>query len=472
MPKVCHWEAGGRTGSARPPARASQQGFEMQRLQRVPCRQTIQFLEPNSLCPATMRVRSHLPIQKQEKTAQRVRRRFGLRQVRFFLTAGSCATSAPTRRHRDVESGQGVAYMISKCEVGLVTLLAQVGGYSRRDRFSLLVSPEPESDFAHTQQFCVCASPSQVGEQCDGSRYVSAQSHFRGMDGKSRKLESAKGVVNAPIFAADDRVVSLETQTKVDSDDPNGPRAPLRSNLDDPEEWELPCSDGERGCWDEAHRMELVSRRPIIKCGTTGCTGSCPTSVVELGIHLGRSQLRSGLVGKHSCGRTSLSQTSYLQKVTGKRETGVATPRPPLAAVETPLPPCLGSQAWWNDTPREQSEPNGEDAVIEDCTDSSGRDQEEYQSERQIAENSHEHAREHRVLIYGDSFNSKMQSLDDEKAASLAAKRQFGSKNKKNYLERVSKEIESKQKKRLEILQTWIEADHELDAANSKQIQA
>ena len=37
---------------------------------------------------------------------------------------------------------------------------------------------------------------------------------------------------------------------------------------------------------------------------------------------------------------------------------------------------------------------------------------------------------EHRALIYGDSFKSKMQSLDDEKAASLAAKRQFGSKNK------------------------------------------
>ena len=79
---------------------------------------------------------------------------------------------------------------------------------------------------------------------------------------------------------------------------------------------------------------------------------------------------------------------------------------------------------------------------------------------------------EHRVLIYGDSFKSKMQSLDDEKAASLAAKRQFGSKNKKNYLERVSKEIESTQKKRLEILQTWLEADQDLEAANSKQIQA
>ena len=42
----------------------------------------------------------------------------------------------------------------------------------------------------------------------------------------------------------------------------------------------------------------------------------------------------------------------------------------------------------------------------------------------------------------------------------------------KNYLERVSKEIESKQKKRLEILQKWIETDQELEAANAEQIQA
>ena len=42
----------------------------------------------------------------------------------------------------------------------------------------------------------------------------------------------------------------------------------------------------------------------------------------------------------------------------------------------------------------------------------------------------------------------------------------------KNYLERVSKEIESKQKKRLEILQKWTEADQELEVANVKQIQA
>ena len=41
---------------------------------------------------------------------------------------------------------------------------------------------------------------------------------------------------------------------------------------------------------------------------------------------------------------------------------------------------------------------------------------------RQILTNMPE---EHRALIYGDSFKSKMQSLDDEKAALLVAKRQF-----------------------------------------------
>ena len=194
------------------------------------------------------RGRSHLPIQKQEETAQRVHRRLGLRQVGFPFCKRLCNQRAPASHETsDVESGQGAANLTSRCEAGLVTRLAQVGGHSHRDRLSLLVSPEPESDVAHTQQFCVYASPSQVGEHCDGRRYVSAQSHFRGMDGKSRKLESAKGVVNTPMVAA-------------------GPRAPPRSNLDDPEEWELACSDSESVCWDEAHRMEPVADRPIIKC--------------------------------------------------------------------------------------------------------------------------------------------------------------------------------------------------------------
>ena len=89
------------------------------------------------------------------------------------------------------------------------------------ERLSQLVPYETEGDFAHTQQFITCASPSQVGEQCDRSWYVSAQPHLRGMDGKSRKFDPAKGVVNTPLCVT-------------------GPRDPLRPNLDDPEEWELP----------------------------------------------------------------------------------------------------------------------------------------------------------------------------------------------------------------------------------------
>ena len=38
----------------------------------------------------------------------------------------------------------------------------------------------------------------------------------------------------------------------------------------------------------------------------------------NMGIQLGRSQPRAGLVGKHTRDRTSLSQTSYLPKVRGK----------------------------------------------------------------------------------------------------------------------------------------------------------
>ena len=145
----------------------------------------------------------------------------------------------------------------------------------------------------------------------------------------------------------------------------------------------------------------------------------------NMGIQLGRSQPRAGL-----------SQTSYLPKVRGKRETGVATP----------LPPCLGNQAW---SLGEQSEANGEDAVMEDGTES-------HQAEIKKKIKANDKLR--KILISGDSFKSKMESLDDEKAALLAAKRQCQPlqsriEKQKNFLERVSKDIESKQKERLEILQ-------------------
>ena len=86
----------------------------------------------------------------------------------------------------------------------------------------------------------------------------------------------------------------------------------------------------------------------------------------------------------------------------------------------------MSSVVSWSDSPREQSEPNGEDAVMEDCTET---DQAEIDKKikpndklRKILTNMPE---EHRALIYGESCSRRMQSLDDEKAALLAAKRQF-----------------------------------------------
>ena len=46
-------------------------GLKCRACNMYPRQQTIHFLEPNSLCPAAMCSRSHIPTQKQEKTAQR-----------------------------------------------------------------------------------------------------------------------------------------------------------------------------------------------------------------------------------------------------------------------------------------------------------------------------------------------------------------------------------------------------------------
>ena len=115
--------------------------------------------------------------------------------------------------------------------------------------------------------------------QCDRSRYVSAQSHLRGMDGENRKFDPAKGVVNIPSCVT-------------------GPRAPLRSNLDDPEEWELPCSVDESVCWDRAaHRTELIACCPIINCRT-------------MGMHRVQSAL-CGRIWVHSCGTCEICGKTF-----------------------------------------------------------------------------------------------------------------------------------------------------------------
>ena len=119
--------------------------------------------------------------------------------------------------------------------------------HSHPEHFPLPVSLEPELDLAHTHQ-CCGYSLSQTAEQSGESHHVLTKLHGYDMEGKKRRIAS---------FA-----------------DTGGPRAPLRSNFDDPEGWDTSVS--EEGCSqrDVVHRMVPVAGRPIIMCGISGCSGS------------------------------------------------------------------------------------------------------------------------------------------------------------------------------------------------------
>ena len=137
--------------------------------------------------------------------------------------------------------------------------------------------------------------------------------------------------------------------------------------------------------------MVPAACRPIIKCGKTGCAGLCPLSVVESG-----------------------------KKPATCRTCGKTFPRPDVALSD--FLPARGDKKKSNsiqhvpaefsgsDSPREQSAPSGDDT-------------ESHQSEinkkikannklRKILTNM---PQEHRLVIYSDSFKSKMQSLEMRK---------------------------------------------------------
>ena len=75
---------------------------------------------------------------------------------------------------------------------------------------------------------------------------------------------------------------------------PGGPRAPLRSNFDDPEAF----SEEECSQQDVVQHMVPVAGSPIIMCGTFGCSGSCPVSVVEYGYQVGKKPATCRTCGK------------------------------------------------------------------------------------------------------------------------------------------------------------------------------
>ena len=195
------------------------------------------------------------------------------------------------------------------------------------------------------------------------------------------------------------------------------------------------------------HRMVPVACLPIIKCGKSDCTGSRPLSVVEYGYTVGRKPATC-----RSCGKTSPRPNVTLSdffpaKSERKKRNRSRNSSPGMSRRSRNTSPAMSrksSVVSWSDSPREHSEANGEDTVMEDCTESHqaeiNRKIKANDKLRKILTNRPE---EHRTLMYGDSLKAKMQSLDYEKVSLLAAKRQFlplqsRIETQKNYLERIS----------------------------------
>ena len=79
---------------------------KVQSLQRVPCPQTIQFLEPNSVCPAAMRGRSRIPIQKQEKDSTTRTQTIRLAARLFFPYCRSLCNQRANKSTRNILYGE------------------------------------------------------------------------------------------------------------------------------------------------------------------------------------------------------------------------------------------------------------------------------------------------------------------------------------------------------------------------------
>ena len=196
--------------------------------------------------------------------------------------------------------------------------------HSHPEHHPLPVSLEPELDLVHTHQ-CCDYSLSQAAEQSGESQDVLTKLHGYGMEGKRRRI--------------------------VSSADTGGPRAPLRSNFDDPEAF----SDEECSQQHVVQRMVPVAGRPIIMCGTFGCSGSCSLSAVENGYEAGKPATCQ------TCGRTFLPcpNSRNVSPVTSRRSRNTS-----------PAMSRRSSVASWSDSPRDQAVSQSMEAVMEDCTES------------------------------------------------------------------------------------------------------
>ena len=115
--------------------------------------------------------------------------------------------------------------------------------------------------------------------------------------------------------------------------------------------------------------MAPVACRPIIKCGKSGCTGSCRLSVVEYGYTAGKKPATC-----KTCGRTlprpNVTLSDFLPaKSERKKGNRSRNSYPGMSRRSRNVSPSMSrSVVSWSDSPREHSEANGEDTVMEDGT--------------------------------------------------------------------------------------------------------
>ena len=99
-----------------------------------------------------------------------------------------------------------------------------------------------------------------------------------------RQLSKSGGSFSAsePVVFSELHDVS-DMRSQVASDDRNGPRAPLRSNFDDPDEWEPTESPGDQLCL-----QFVVGQTGKVQ---SGCAGACTPSEVVHGHQAGKETL-------------------------------------------------------------------------------------------------------------------------------------------------------------------------------------
>ena len=118
--------------------------------------------------------------------------------------------------------------------------------------------------------------------------------------------------------------------------------------------------------------MAPVACRPIIKCGKSGCTGSCPLSVVEYGYKAGRKPATCRPCGK-TFPRANVTLADFFSVKSDKKGNNSRNVSPVTSRRSRNTSPAMSrrsSVVSWSDSPHDQALSKSVEEVMEDCTES------------------------------------------------------------------------------------------------------